>query len=66
MAMASTRFYRPDFPGRTGPPIRTSILTDAVWQITAAQVSLMDDDRPFPEPEAGLSQATWPAEGARS
>jgi Protein of unknown function (DUF3225) len=38
MAIASTLFQRPDFPGQTG-----RIKTDAGWQIAAAHVSMMDD-----------------------
>jgi hypothetical protein len=43
MAIASTLFHRPDFPGRIGRQMQTWIRTDAGWQIAAAHVSMMDD-----------------------
>jgi hypothetical protein len=43
MAIASTLFHRPDFPGQTGRQMQTWIKTDAGWQIAAAHVSMMDD-----------------------
>jgi hypothetical protein len=43
MAIASTLFQRPDFPGQTGRQMQTWIKTDAGWQIAAAHVSMMDD-----------------------
>ncbi|MES2333587.1 MAG: oxalurate catabolism protein HpxZ [Pseudomonadota bacterium] len=42
MAIASTLFHRPDFPGQTGRQTQTWIRTDAGWQIVAAHVSMMN------------------------
>jgi hypothetical protein len=42
VAIASTLFHRPDFPGQTGRQMQTWIRTDAGWQIAAAHVSMMD------------------------
>lgn len=43
MAIASTLFHRPDFPGQVGRQMQTWIRTDAGWQIAAAHVSMMND-----------------------
>ena len=42
VAVASTLFHRPDFPGQTGRQTQTWIRTDAGWQIVAAHVSMMN------------------------
>jgi hypothetical protein len=42
MAIASTLFHRPDFPGQIGRQTQTWIKTDAGWHIAAAHVSMMD------------------------
>jgi hypothetical protein len=42
IAIASTLFHRPDFPGQTGRQMQTWIRTDAGWQIAAAHVSMMN------------------------
>lgn len=42
VAIASTLFHRPDFPGQTGRQTQTWIRTDAGWQIVAAHVSMMN------------------------
>jgi Protein of unknown function (DUF3225) len=42
MAIASTLFHRPDFPGQIGRQMQTWIRTDAGWQIAAAHVSMMN------------------------
>jgi hypothetical protein len=42
MAIASTLFHRPDFPGQIGRQMQTWIRTGAGWQIAAAHVSMMD------------------------
>jgi hypothetical protein len=44
LAIASTLFQRPDFPGQVGRQMQTWIRTDAGWQIAAAHVSMMNDD----------------------
>ncbi|OYW97649.1 MAG: DUF4440 domain-containing protein [Rhizobiales bacterium 32-66-8] len=44
VAVASTLFHRPDFPGQTGRQTQTWIRTDAGWQIAAAHVSMMNGD----------------------
>lgn len=41
MAIASTLFHRPDFPGQIGRQMQTWIRTDAGWQIAAAHVSMI-------------------------
>jgi hypothetical protein len=42
MAVASTLFHRPDFPGKIGRQMQTWIRTEAGWQIAAAHVSMME------------------------
>lgn len=42
VAIASTLFHRPDFPGRTGRQMQTWIRTDDGWKVAAAHVSMMD------------------------
>ena len=44
VAIASTLFHRPDFPGQTGRQTQTWIRSDAGWQIVAAHVSMMNGD----------------------
>jgi hypothetical protein len=44
MAVASTLFHRPDFPGKTGRQTQTWVRTGDGWQIAAAHVSMMDGD----------------------
>jgi hypothetical protein len=43
MAIASTLFRRPDFPGQVGRQMQTWVRTDAGWRVAAAHVSMMDD-----------------------
>lgn len=43
MAVASTLFHRPDFPGQTGRQTQTWVRTGDGWQIAAAHVSMMAD-----------------------
>jgi hypothetical protein len=45
VAIASTLFHRPDFPGQIGRQMQTWVRTDAGWQIAAAHVSMMHDER---------------------
>jgi hypothetical protein len=42
VAIASTLFQRPDFPGQTGRQMQTWIRTDQGWQVAAAHVSMME------------------------
>ena len=44
LAVASTLFVRPDFPGRTGRQMQTWIRTAEGWRIAAAHVSMMEGD----------------------
>lgn len=44
VAVASTQFHRPDFPGQTGRQTQVWVRTSAGWQIAAAHVSMMDGD----------------------
>lgn len=41
VAVASTMFYRDDFPGQAGRQQQTWIRTEAGWKIGAAHVSMM-------------------------
>jgi hypothetical protein len=41
LAIASTLFHRPDFPGEIGRQMQTWIRTDAGWKVAAAHVSMM-------------------------
>jgi hypothetical protein len=41
VAVASTMFYRDDFPGQAGRQQQTWIRTDDGWKIGAAHVSMM-------------------------
>lgn len=43
VAVASTLFYRDDFPGQTGRQQQTWIRTPSGWKIGAAHVSMMPD-----------------------
>lgn len=43
VAVASTLFHRPDFPGQIGRQMQTWIRTDTGWQIAAAHVSMMPE-----------------------
>ena len=43
LAIASTLFDRPDFPGKVGRQMQTWIRTDGGWRIVAAHVSMMAD-----------------------
>jgi hypothetical protein len=45
VAIASTLFHRPDFPGQIGRQMQTWVRTDVGWQIAAAHVSMMHDER---------------------
>lgn len=44
VAVASTLFHRPDFPGQVGRQMQTWIRTCDGWKVAAAHVSMMDDD----------------------
>lgn len=46
MAVASTLFHRPDFPGQTGRQMQTWVRTAAGWRVAAAHVSMMDAEDP--------------------
>ena len=48
VAVASTLFYRPDFPGQVGRQQQTWIRTEDGWKVAAAHVSMM--------PVAGLQK----------
>ncbi len=41
VAIASTLFHRPDFPGQVGRQMQTWVRTDAGWRVAAAHVSMM-------------------------
>ena len=43
MAIASTLFHRPDFPGQIGRQMQTWVRTADGWRVAAAHVSMMDD-----------------------
>jgi hypothetical protein len=43
MAIASTLFHRPDFPGQVGRQMQTWVKTADGWRVAAAHVSMMDD-----------------------
>lgn len=43
MAIASTLFHRPDFPGQIGRQMQTWVRTPQGWRVAAAHVSMMDD-----------------------
>jgi hypothetical protein len=42
-AIASTLFFRPDFPGEVGRQMQTWVRTDDGWKVAAAHVSMMPD-----------------------
>ncbi len=41
MAIASTLFHRPDFPGQVGRQMQTWVRTPEGWRVAAAHVSMM-------------------------
>ncbi len=41
MAIASTLFHRPDFPGQVGRQMQTWVRTERGWRVAAAHVSMM-------------------------
>ena len=43
MAIASTLFHRPDFPGQVGRQMQTWVRTDGGWRVAAAHVSMMNE-----------------------
>ncbi len=43
VAVASTLFHRPDFPGEVGRQMQTWVRTPDGWKVAAAHVSMMDD-----------------------
>jgi len=43
VAIASTLFFRDDFPGEVGRQMQTWIRTDDGWKVAAAHVSMMPD-----------------------
>ena len=43
MAIASTLFHRPDFPGQVGRQMQTWVRTREGWRVAAAHISMMDD-----------------------
>jgi hypothetical protein len=43
MAIASTLFHRPDFPGQVGRQMQTWVRTLEGWRVAAAHVSMMQD-----------------------
>jgi hypothetical protein len=43
VAVASTLFHRPDFPGQVGRQMQTWVRTPDGWKVAAAHVSMMDD-----------------------
>ena len=43
VAIASTLFHRPDFPGEIGRQMQTWVLTADGWRVAAAHVSMMKD-----------------------
>jgi hypothetical protein len=48
MAIASTLFHRPDFPGQVGRQMQTWLRTPEGWKVAAAHVSMMPDEKRFP------------------
>lgn len=44
VAIASTLFHRPDFPGQTGRQMQTWVRTAGGWKVAAAHVSMMPAD----------------------
>ena len=42
MAIASTLFHRPDFPGQVGRQMQTWVRTPEGWRVAAAHVSMME------------------------
>lgn len=42
VAVASTLFHRPDFPGQVGRQMQTWVRTGDGWKVAAAHVSMMD------------------------
>jgi hypothetical protein len=42
VAIASTLFHRPDFPGQVGRQMQTWVRTQHGWRVAAAHVSMMD------------------------
>lgn len=45
VAIASTLFHRPDFPGQVGRQMQTWVRTADGWRVAAAHVSMMDEER---------------------
>lgn len=45
LAVCSTLFHRRELPGQIGRQTQTWLRTDAGWQIVAAHVSMMTDER---------------------
>ena len=43
IAIASTLFHRPDFPGQVGRQMQTWVRTAEGWRVAAAHVSMMKD-----------------------
>ena len=43
MAIASTLFHRPDFPGQVGRQMQTWVRTREGWRVAAAHISMMGD-----------------------
>lgn len=43
LAVASTLFHRPDFPGQIGRQMQTWVRTAQGWRVAAAHVSMMRD-----------------------
>lgn len=41
LAVASTLFHRPDFPGQVGRQMQTWLRIDGGWRVAAAHVSMM-------------------------
>jgi hypothetical protein len=46
VAVASTLFHRPDFPGQVGRQMQTWVRQPDGWKVAAASVSMMDEARP--------------------
>ena len=42
MAIASTLFHRPDFPGQVGRQMQTWVRTREGWRVAAAHISMME------------------------
>ena len=43
IAVASTLFHRPDFPGQVGRQLQTWVRTHEGWRVAAAHISMMGD-----------------------